>query len=198
MHYYRLLEDVPGDTASLFQRSHAGVETKTGRRLVDYEACDAGAPFRGPLVCELDRDSPDAHWPTLFCSPALIATRGFLDDLQALGIDNLEVHPVRIEGDDLSQPDESYVLLNILGRVSCADLANSDVARIDEGGDADEIHPMRIIDRLVLDPARIGVLDMFLVDEDTDCIIVSERVARHLQAKGHPDIRFERLAQRSR
>ncbi len=195
MEYYRLLEHVPEDTASLFQRSHTSTETKTGRVLVDYGPDEMGVPFEGPLACELDRDTPQAHWPTLFSSPALIGTRRLLEDLREIGVDNIEVHPVRIEGDDLSVANHDYVLLNVLGRVSCANLRASDVARIDEGGDADDAHPMRIIDRLVIDPARIGDLDLFLVDEDTDCVVVSERVKRHLEGKGHADIRFERLEQ---
>ncbi len=34
-------------------------------------------------------------------------------------------------------------------------------------------------------------LDVFLLDEDTDCIIVSERVFQHLDAKGYHDLFFE-------
>lgn len=52
---------------------------------------------------------------------------------------------------------------------------------------------MTIVDRLALDPARIPDLDLFVADEDTDCMIVSERLQRLIAGAGYDDIGFEAL-----
>jgi hypothetical protein len=38
-------------------------------------------------------------------------------------------------------------------------------------------------------------MDLFLVHEDTNCILVSERVFQHLKSKGYDDVFFEEVRQ---
>ena len=52
---------------------------------------------------------------------------------------------------------------------------------------------MNIIDKLVLKKSEIHDLNMFLVHEDTDCIVISEQVHSYLTSKGYEDIYFEEL-----
>ena len=42
-------------------------------------------------------------------------------------------------------------------------------------------------------PSKVKGLDLFLEANDTDNIIISERVYQHLQSKGYTDIYFEEL-----
>jgi len=50
-----------------------------------------------------------------------------------------------------------------------------------------------IINKLVVNLEKACDFDLFLVDEDTDCIVISERVYKYLNSKGYTDIYFEAL-----
>jgi hypothetical protein len=47
----------------------------------------------------------------------------------------------------------------------------------------------------VIDSSKVGHDDLFLVHEDTNFILVSERVYQYLNNKGYPDIFFEEVQQ---
>lgn len=159
-----------------------------GNILIDYENDDEeGEPFVGPLICELDDDHPNGRLPTFYMSPAIIGTKKFHKDLLEIGIDNIEVHPVVIRDEVNDRNIKKYVLLNIIGTVSCADMNRSKHETLGEG--------MDIIDKLVIDASKVPDLDLFLIQEDTDCIVISEKVYNHLQGKGYDDIHFEELEQ---
>jgi len=82
---------------------------------------------------------------------------------------------------------DEYLLLNIVGSIACADMAKSSHRSLGEG--------MTVMDRLVIDASRVGNLDLLVAEEDTDCMIVSERVFRHLSTAAYGDILFEELEQ---
>jgi hypothetical protein len=127
---------------------------------------------------------------------AVIGTKQFYKDLTDIGIGNIEVHPVVIKDEVNKKTINDYVLLNILGRISCAVMEDSEYERLNDDADEDDPYEsMNIIDKLVIDPKKIGEQDLFLVHEDTDCIVISERVYKHLQGKGYTDIYFEELEQ---
>ncbi|MDR7307695.1 hypothetical protein [Rhodoferax saidenbachensis] len=178
MKYYQmsdkvLLENWDGtESVGLYMRSHALMQTKTGDVFVDYTDSDVGAPFEGALICDLDDEDSNGIFPTFFRSPALIGTKAFYQDLLEIGIRNIEVHPVIIHDRTNHRTIEDYVLLNVIGRVPC-----------------------EAMDDLVVDTGKLGQLELFLVHEDTNCILVSERVYRHLINKGYTDIFFEEVKQ---
>lgn len=167
------------EPAGLFQDSHHLFLLKTGHRL------ESG--FEPPFKVVLDPDIPNPQLPTFFESPAWIGTQAFYRDLLAAGIDNIEAVPVEMRDDARQRIIHDYLLLNIVGCVACADMEKSTVNSLGEGID--------VIVRLVVDASRLGAFDLFVAAEDTDCMIVSERVARHLQACGYDDILFEELEQ---
>jgi hypothetical protein len=190
MKYYLMAEKAGADGTIIYKNSHYMTAFKTGSILIDYENDDEeGEPFTGPLICALDDEHLDGKLSTFFMSPAIIGTRQFYSDLLEVGIDNIEVHSVIIRDEVNDRSIDDYVLLNIIGRVSCADMDNSEYETL--GDD------MNIIDKLVIDPSRIKDLDMFLVHEDTDCIVITEKIYRHLISKGYTDIYFEELEQRN-
>ncbi|QDF99450.1 hypothetical protein CJ010_24390 [Azoarcus sp. DD4] len=163
--------------AGLYAVSHFMTEFKTGHRF--------DADFVPPLVVQLDPELPNGKLPTFFESPAWIGTRSFHATLLAAGVANVEASPVEMHDDVNNRVIHDYLLLNIVGRVACVDMARSEIRSLGDG--------MNIIDRLVIDPARVPDLDLFVADEDTDCMIVSERLQRHIAAAGYGDIRFESL-----
>jgi hypothetical protein len=167
-------------------------EFSTGQILIDYENDDEeGEPFKGPLVCKLDEDFIEGKLPTFYTDPAVIGTKQFYNDLLKIGLDNIDVYPVIIRDEVNSKTIDNYVLMNILGRVSCADMDASDYDML---GD-DESDNLNVINKLVIDSTKVRGLDLFLVHEDTDCIVISEKVYNHIKAGGYDDIYFEEIEQ---
>lgn len=105
--------------------------------------------------------------------------------LLPIGVNNTQAYPAILVDEVDDRKIEGYLFLNIVGLVSCANLDESEAVSLSED--------MLIINQLVLDSSKIPPLDIFLVAEDTDNIIVSERVYRHLSARGYDDVYFEEL-----
>jgi len=204
MKYYQMSDKVSlanfdgTEPAGLYQRSHRYLQTKTGSFLVDYTHNEHGEPFKGPLICELDDENATGILPTFFMSPALISTKQFYKDLVEIGIDNIEVHPVIINDNENNNTIEDYLLLNIIGRISCAVMNQSSYERLNDLADeSDPYEAINFINELVIDEKKVGHHDLFLVHEDTNCILISERVFNHLKSKGYTDIFFEEVKQTS-
>jgi hypothetical protein len=115
---------------------------------------------------------------TFYQSPAVIGTKQFYQDLLDSGVDNIEVQPVEISGVVKDITHDNYLLLNIIGRVSCADMDKSEYTDIGKG--------MNTVNKLVIDGAKTNGLLLFLLHEDTDCIVIHEQVYKHLQLKAIP------------
>ncbi len=175
--------------------SHDWVFMNTGGLLTDYERLkETGEPFAGPLVCQLDRDdddevddAPASFMPTLFLSPTLIATKAFYQDLLAAGVSNIEAHPVIVQDPENHSEIDDYLLLNVLGRVACADQSRSQSNDISDSGERD----MQLMTSLVIDSTRAGELDLFLLDEDTSCIIISDRIYQAIKNNRYTGVYFE-------
>ncbi len=179
MKYYQMARKVSANSTLLDQESHDLVAFCSGHLFPK--------DFNGPFIVSLDAEFIDGEMATLYMDPAVIATKAFYKDLTDLGIDNIEVQPVIIQDHVNNRQIHDYVLLNIIGRVSCADM---DASEYSELGD-----DMNIIDKLVINPAKTHGLLFFVVHEDTDCIIVHEKIYKALAAKGYHDIYFEELDQ---
>lgn len=203
MKYYQMSDKITEgqwdgkEPSVIYQQSHDWVQTKTGSFLIDYENDKVnGEPFKGPLICELDDEDETGKMPTFYTSPALIAKKSFYKDLVEIGVDNIEVHPVVINDSVNNRTVNDYVLLNIIGRISCAAMDESDYERLNDDADPDDPYDsMNVINELVIDATKVGQHDLFVVHEDTDCIVISERVYKHLKNKGYTDIYFEELKQ---
>lgn len=176
--YFLMARKIPENGTIIRKSSHRFTELKTGRFLPET--------FKNPLECQLLGDYADGVMPTFYMSPAVIGTQQFYDDLLYSGVDNIETKPVIIKDLVNNRIIEDYLLLNFIGRVSCADMEKSEYN--DLGDD------MKVINKLVIDPDKITDFNLCLLDEDTDCIIISEQVYNHLNAKGYDDIHFEALA----
>jgi hypothetical protein len=202
MKYYQMSDKILLETwdgrepAVLFQRSHDFMQTKTGSLFVDYTTNENGEPFKGALICDLDDEDQTGVLPTIFMSPALIGTQDFYQELRAIGVENIEVHPVIIRDHVNNKVIDNYVVLNVLGCVSCAVMDESDCEQLNDDASPDQPNEsMNFINDLVIDSHKVGELDLFLVHEDTDCILVSKRVYQHLKSKGYNDIFFLEVKQ---
>jgi hypothetical protein len=176
--YYLMARKVPENGTLISQISHPFAQLKSGHFLEDFE---------GPFECQLVGRFANGVLPTFYMSPAIIGTKQFYQDLQACGVDNIEVKPALIHDAVNKRTINNYLLLNFIGRVSCADMNKSDYGTIGED--------MHIINKLVIDSKKVHGLNLFLVHEDTGCIVVSEQVYNYLNNEGYTDIYFEELEQ---
>jgi Immunity protein family (Imm11) len=175
--YYQMGRRVTADGTIVYQRSHELFDLKTGGPL------EPG--FAAPFVVELDSELPHGRMPTFYESPALIARKAFYEDLVSVGVDNLETVPVVIRNPVDGSENHDYLLLNIVGRLRCADMRQSKHRSLGPG--------MRVVDKLVLAKGLPSDLDLFVADEDTDVIVVSERIYRRVKEQGYDDVWFEEL-----
>jgi hypothetical protein len=166
------------DSTGLYLISHRRAILKSGQRL--------DPDFQKPMTVKLDEDQPDGRMPTFYESPAFIGTQAFLRDLLQAGVDNIETVPVVIRNVATGAENRDYVLMNIVGRVACADMGRSTHRSLGPG--------MTIMDELVLKPGSFSGLHLFVADEDTDVMIISEQVHRQLLGRGCADIVFRELA----
>lgn len=175
--FYLMAKKSRANSTIIFQENNTFTTWKTGHLLSEY--------FESPLICYLDDEHINGVLPTFYMSPAIIGKKEFYQDLLNCGADNIEVKPVVIRDTVNNREYTDYLLLNILGRVSCANLDESSYETL--GDD------MNIIDKLVLKKNNIHDQNIFLVHEDTDCIVISEQVHSYLTHKGYEDIYFEEL-----
>jgi len=141
--------------------------------------------FESPVLCELDEEFVRGEMASLYQARGVICLQAFVDELVALGVDNIEVKPAIIRSEDGTKEFDQYVLLNILGRVAGADLGASEVQSLGEG--------MNLIDSLVFAKDALEGRKLFLVDEDTNCIVVNEHLYTALNAK-FDDLFFEEVS----
>ena len=177
--YYLMAQKIPDNGTVIRKMSHRRTPLKTG----GFFPSD----FQPPLSCQLLGKFSGGVMSTFYQSPAVIGTKQFHQDLLDSGVDNIEIQPVVISDVVKDITFDNYLLLNIIGRVSCAEMDKSEYTEIGEG--------MNTVNKLVIDGAKTNGLLLFLLAEDTDCIIIHEQVYNHLQTKGYTDIYFEELEQ---
>lgn len=138
--------------------------------------------FDEPVECELDPEFGLGEMATFYQARGVICTQALVDDLVSLGVDNIEVKKAIVRTADGEATFDHYVLLNILGRVAGADMDASDAQTLGAG-----IH---VIDSLVFSKDAALGRKLFLVDEDTQCIVVNEPIYLALKDK-YQDLYFE-------
>jgi hypothetical protein len=99
-----------------------------------------------------------------------VASSAFVARLRAAGIDNIEAFPAAIV--EPTRQILGHFVLNVIGRVSCLDHANSDVTLYD--GDVFRVN------RLAIDATKTASLDLFRLDEFELLLLISRRGAETL------------------
>lgn len=175
--YYLMAQKVPENGTVITQISHELTLFKTGQLFDD--------DFEEPFVCQLLGKFANGVMSTFYMSPAIIGTRQFYNDLVSCGVDNIQTKQVIIKDTVNNRIYDDYLLLNIIGRISCANMEESEYENI-----AEEVN---VINRLVIDSSEVHGMKLFLVDEDTDCIVIDEQLYNCLSNKDYQDIYFEKL-----
>jgi hypothetical protein len=122
--------------------------------------------FSPPFKLILDPEIRNPLFPTFFESPALIGTKSFYQDLRTLGLSNIEAFPAEIYIERDHTINYDYLLLNIVGSIPYADMKKSKTR-------------------------SLGQYEICVITEDTNCMLVSERVANHLKLCDYKDILFK-------
>lgn len=166
-----------GDGALVDLQSHWDTKFFSGHRLAN--------PLGVPVELDIDLDSDGRRMPTFFTTPAFIARRAFFEWLRAAGVDNIEACPAIIRNRESGESFEDYLVLNILGRVSCADLGANPGVELGPG--------IRVLDEPVIVRSAMRDFLMFLLAEDPLQIILADSLAEQLRASGIDDIYLEPL-----
>lgn len=171
MTVYHLQRSIPHDGALVYLESHEMVRFKTGRTLRDEVTTD--------VELTLDEELRLGPLPTFFTSPTLIGTER-LCEILATSCDNVELYGTVIRDPVTGHENRGYRLVNVIGRVACADMERSTHKQLGPG--------ITMIDELVLDSGRIPDFDIFHLHEDTDYIIVSESIRSRILRGGFSDV----------
>lgn len=110
---------------------------------------------------EMDDFYPDRN----VMSKRLVAT------LQSSGVDNLQVFPAEIKHNLTGEIIDDFVVVNIIGMVSCADLSKSDATPL---ADVNYFH------KLTIDANKTRGGLMFRLAESRIDVIVAEQVAKNI------------------
>lgn len=141
-------------------------------------------PVPEPLVIEIDPDEPGSPLE-MYQLEALILSKRLARALEEAGVDNLQVYDVALRGPESGRLIDDYCIANIVGPVSCADLARSDYIP-PPGRPTISV----VFESLVVDEARAGGILMFRLAESLSTILVHEMVKTHLEARGFDMLTF--------
>lgn len=130
-------------------------------------------PVPQPIRVPLDKRSGPVVLDLIAGLP-IFSTR-LIEVLQSAGVRNLDLYDVEVIDEVRHQTHTHFKAVNIIGRVSCADLEKS-------------VHipghkpPLMEFEKLVLDESRTMGLPMFRLAEAVQFILLSEAVKQALEA----------------
>jgi hypothetical protein len=126
-------------------------------------------PLASPLTFRVDTTSktPPPDY-TRFKAPVM--SKRLLEKLSALGIDNLQTFPARLENPQTGEAWDGYHAVNVVGLVSCLAVAESKATP--------GLPPLYDFDLsdLTVDDARSGGALMFRLAESPSVILIDERL----------------------
>lgn len=93
--------------------------------------------------------------------------------LTAFGVDNVEYFPVELEHPRTHRVEREYWLANVVGRVSCVDLANSTYTPSGSGKGLN-------LEGFVIDSRRAPDAPLFRLDEQPTLVVINEALQAHL------------------
>ena len=164
--YYRLTNDLySSNFAGLSSTPTTGVPWTMGVR--------SKAQVEEPIQCELHPESADPP-PDLILTIPLFSTR-FIEVLKGAGVKNMDLYQVALQHPELGKTYTNYRAVNIIGRIACADLKQSEYLPGHEP-------PLMKFNKLVLDEAKTMGVPMFRLAESTMHILVSEKVKQAVEA----------------
>jgi hypothetical protein len=180
--YYRLHTD--GDE-NVYMKKQRGLNShvELGMGIMwDVKKDDIELPYRY-IMTVVENETPRLYgW---YPGSDLMQER-LVKILSDAGVDNLQVFPAEIRHADTNENVPGYVTVNIVGRVSCANMAHSD---------ASPLANVYYFHDLVIDPSRTRGLLMFRVHESPMIVLVHEQVAKAIQAADVYGLTLEPLSE---
>ncbi|KGJ92052.1 imm11 family protein [Colwellia psychrerythraea] len=159
-----------------------------GHRLYPASHPTAGLREKEPvetIKLNLKRSKSVAPLPTFLHQPVPLMRKDLLDTLRAAGVSNLDAYPAALYYPDDTLAEGEYFIVNVIGLVAAADLANSEY-------DVDQ--PENLIsmsfDSLAIDNEKAKGFLMFRLAENIVEIIVHEQVVKAVEKAGIPLVRF--------
>lgn len=124
-----------------------------------------------PLRMRFNPDTSGSVLLDLYQSPVVLMSKRLVTTLQSAGVDNLDLYPATILDEETNTLHESHVAVNIIGTVSAADVAQSELdPRVPER------ELTAAFDKLVIDEAKARGQLLFRLAERVGAIVVHERV----------------------
>ena len=175
--YYKLHADLSMRSGYIDEEENQHETLATGS-LVDESELILPWPFTAEVDPEEAFEMSDYYPGARLISKRLVKT------LKANGVDNLQTFPAEITNSETGEIIRDYLVVNIIGMVSCANVDASDTAPL---ADVKHFH------KLVIDPSRTSGLLMFRLAESRRDVIVAEKVAKAIQEGNFRDVTLEPL-----
>jgi hypothetical protein len=174
---YYMLEcygKTPGTRAQVSIESDVKGGWKRGKRIT--------ATVPDPVECEV---VTKGEMVSMFKGAGLLMIDTLVEALRAAGVDNLDVYTAIIRHPNTGETWTNYKAVNIIGIVSCADMAQSNTPAAT--GELIDVP----FDGLVIDEQRTGGALMFRLAEAIGGIVIHEKVKQRLEDTGFDDLSFE-------
>jgi hypothetical protein len=115
----------------------------------------------------------------------LLMTRKLIQALEDNGVDNIQIFPASLLDKEGVCVSEEYSIVNILDCIRAVDMDASDV----------EIHPdfpdeIEFINSLVLDTSAVSNQMIFRLAENTQIIVVDEKIKSTIETRGLSGVKF--------
>ncbi|MBK6534554.1 MAG: hypothetical protein IPF99_34880 [Deltaproteobacteria bacterium] len=138
-----------------------------------------------PVEVTVDRDEP-GDLLELYQLEALVMSERLVSALRAAGVDNLQVFDLVIRAPESGRVFTTHKLVNVVGRVACADLTRSTYAS-PRGSPLIDVD----FDGLAIDEGRAGDHLLFRLAECVSAVIVHEQLRRQLIDQGFSMLTFQ-------
>jgi hypothetical protein len=163
--YYRL-ENEPSLNAGYLELEANGGVTLIFGEVINKDDLILPYPFTIRVNPRHRLEMNDFYPDRDVMSKRLVAT------LQSSGVDNLQIFPAEIKHNLTGEIIDDFVVVNIIGMVSCADLSKSDAAILAD---------VKYFHKLTIDPNKTGGALMFRLAESRIDVVVAEQVAKAIE-----------------
>lgn len=131
-------------------------------------------PFRFRVRFSQGIDDPVQKQPLYdFMPNRRVMHKRLVDTIRSTGVDNLQTFPAEVVDADSDAVSREYLLVNVIGLISCANREESRSHRLGN---------VQFFEELVLDQPRTGGALMFRLAESPIEIVVHEKVADAIRA----------------
>jgi hypothetical protein len=156
--------------------------------LLDPDYDPEEVPFKFEMDVAQNVENGAYYEPTMYhyFSGARLMHKSLVKTLQAAGVDNLEIFSAVVTWTEKNWVIEDYVVVNIIGLVSCAVKDQSETSPI---ADSHYFH------NITIDPARTNNMLMFRLAESEIEVLVHEQVADAIKLGDFEGVVLESVAE---